>query len=149
MLGSYYDSTNKPNPNNSGWQFRDATGGPSAGTPGASAYARALVAALINDVQRPAFWDGSTPPQPAQVNRVEQATLTFPGGFGIPALRSMTGSYTTLNQQVAANLVDYSDSDSWATVPSTVTWAAVPTTEIDYCGNEKVPYFNEWPAGSL
>jgi len=143
MLGSYYDSTNKPNPNSSGWQFRDATGGPSAGTPGASAYARALVAALINDVQRPAFWDGSTPPQPAQVNRVEQATLTFPGGFGIPALRSMTGSYTTLNQQVAANLVDYSDSDSWATVPSTVTWAAVPTTEIDYCGNEKVPYFNE------
>ena len=137
-LGSYYDGTFKPNPAASGWEYGDT-----GGTANSSAYARALVAALINTDDRPEFWDGETPPRPNVVERVDQTTPSFPAVFGIPALRSMTGAYGTLNQQVAANLVDYCDSDSWASVPATVTWSAVPAAEIDYCGNEKVPYFNE------
>lgn len=137
-LGSYYDGTYKPNPAASGWEYGDA-----GGTANSSAYAQALVAALINTDDRPDFWDGASPPRPKVVERVDRTTHTFPSVFGIPALRSMTGAYGTLNQQVAANLVDYCDSDSWATVPATLTWSAVPAAEIDYCGNEKVPYFNE------
>lgn len=137
-LGDYYDSTNKPDPDNSGWEYGDI-----GGTANSSAYARALVAALVNDDQRPEFRDGTDPTKPAAVARADRAVATFPAGFGIPALKNMTGSYATLNQQVAANLVDYCDSDSYATVPATAIWTAVPAAEIDYCGNEKVPYFNE------
>ncbi|MDY0176823.1 MAG: hypothetical protein RBT25_08015 [Lentisphaeria bacterium] len=135
-LGGYYDDvSNKFIPANSGWEFGD--GGE---TSNSSEYAVALVDALVGTSQRPEFWDNSgVKPEPAEVERVVGSA--FPADFGIPALRAMSGSYPTLNKQVAANLVDYCDSDSWATKPSGVTWNS--TDEPEYIGNEKVPYFNE------
>ncbi|MDQ0291067.1 hypothetical protein [Oligosphaera ethanolica] len=57
----------------------------------------------------------------------------------IPYLNSIVDtSGASLAHQVAANMVDFCDSDSFATTDAT--WAgAVPT----YCGNERVAYGNE------
>ena len=126
---SYY-SGNNPDPEKSGWQHPTAT----SGTAGASDYARNLVHALRKDSQP--FRDASD--NPADVIRIEETTV--PASFsGIPWLDKLTPD--TCRLQVAANLVDYCDSDSWATIPDDVTWTS--TEEPAYCGNEKVPYFNE------
>ncbi|NMA42137.1 MAG: hypothetical protein GX946_02000 [Oligosphaeraceae bacterium] len=133
-LGSYYTTAGgtHPNPATSGWQHPSESG-----TANASAYARSLAAALRSGSQP--FWNTSVdPPEPADVNRISGATI--PADFsGIPWLNTLQPD--SVRPQVAANLVDYCDSDSWATIPNTVTWTS--TTEPEYCGNEKVPYFNE------
>lgn len=132
---SYYDSDSKPVPAASGWQHPTEA----AGTSAAATYARNLVAWLIGSTQRAPFWSDANrtvlnPPPAFQNQAAPLAT------FGIPALRTMTGSYSTLTQQIAANLVDFCDGDSFAT--TNTPWNT--TTEPAYCGNEQVPYFNEF-----
>lgn len=143
-LGSYYSGSH-PNPAATSWQHPEPT---KIGTANASAYARSLATALQNASQP--FWELVTPvTDPPKyklkdVNRIIGTTI--PDGpdpedvfSGIPWLSTLIPA--TARSQVAANLVDYCDSDSWATIPDTVTWTS--TTEPEYCGNEKVPYFNE------
>ncbi len=130
-LGSYYGGGGHPHPPSSGWQHPTE-----AGTANAANYARNLASALKQAAQQ--FWDITTPGIPNTVKRINHPG--FPGSFsGIPWLGTLTPA--TARPQAAANLVDYCDSDSWATIPAGVTWTS--TTEPAYCGNEKVPYFNE------
>ncbi len=78
------------------------------------------------------FWNSATPPQPTAVGHPTSATSSG----GIPWLGTLTGTNPNLRKQVAANLVDFCDSDSAATTD----YAADSAT---YVGLEKVPYVNE------
>lgn len=64
----------------------------------------------------------------------------------IPAIAAMRNAANgDISQQVAANLIDYSDADSYATLPAGCDWSLGESADEPpaYCGNEKVPYFNE------
>ena len=88
---------------------------------------------------QPAFWDTSTtPPQPAAVPATSK---------GIPWLLSISevdGAGNPVRNQVAANLIDYCDTDSEATTDVVVaSGGPKPTTTPTYVGLERVPYINE------
>ena len=111
-----------------GWQHPSENG-----TVAAANYARGLAAALLNHSQP--FWDTTKPNEPAAVKRITETTVP-PDFSGIPWLSTLTPA--TARPQVAANMVDFCDSDNYATTDAT--WTGTPPT---YCGNEKVPYINE------
>lgn len=91
------------------------------------------------------FWDTSTTP----------ATITAVATDRVPWLTALvkTDGTTSVTNQVAANLIDYSDADDTATsdyVPATGGWPLNPPNPgvVDpptatYVGLEEVPYVNE------
>ncbi len=130
--GTYY-SSNKPDPEGS-WQ--DSTGG--------FTYAQTLVEALTSTSERPTFWKASHSGSSRSIDDVNDVPEPAAASttFGIPYLYGKT--------QIAANLVDYSDDDDYATWDMTTgdiqdlfnVNAALPDGP-EYFGNERVAYFNE------
>ncbi len=109
-------------------------------------YANELIDALCGDSQRELFYsDYST-------QELEDSP-GFSGGtpdenFGIPHLNSLGAT----GRQIAANMVDFCDQDSYATLPKFTidpgdnikNYLLRIEDDIEFCGNEKVPYFNEF-----
>ena len=132
-----------------GWEDSDTVSGISFNKQhylsSTSPFANDLIDALCGDSERELFFSNYT-------NMELAASPIFQSGstskFGIPHLHSLGA----LGKQIAANMIDFCDEDSFATLPE-VTIKSGDTIkdyllkikdDIEYCGNEKVPYFNEF-----
>lgn len=137
-IEAYWDSTNKIERQRfdlSGYEWRSGTAGngwDDIWETDALTSRRFLVDKLVNSVERPAFYDEENPAD------VKKPTGTFDSGtgFGIPGITT----------QIAANMVDFCDSDSYATYKITATdlLAVTADSEVTYFGNDYAPYINEF-----
>ena len=100
--------------------------------------ARRLVTELVGSSSRQAF-SGTSPAEP-NYSLTDDDPAT--GGFGIPYLVGMRDDGgKDVSRQVAANMVDFCDSDDTPTYPKPAQWDK--DSEPDYFGNERLSYINE------
>jgi hypothetical protein len=119
------------NPVRSGWHHE-----------GTIVAAQDLVEALVGATARAPFY--SDPERKTLAS--SPGVLTDEGDisedFGIPHLYAIEANTSNLGKQIAANMIDFCDGDSEATYfPSSFNIDS--EDEPEYCGNEKVAYFNE------
>lgn len=118
---SFYNSNNEPISTNEGcgWYTADATDARN----------------LINDLRNPAKTE------------FVKATVNTDMATSIPFLATMVGRdgnrINPVDKQVAANMIDFCDSDSAATIDPFFDFYGNEPGIPEYCGNEKVAYFNE------
>ncbi|MBR4673999.1 MAG: hypothetical protein IKP00_05990 [Victivallales bacterium] len=148
-IEAYWDGTNERQRFDiTGAEWRpDADNAWEDGTVNSQEYANDLLEALCADSVREQFFQDYQTKELVSSPQVKTSPFSADSGFGIPHLNSLGNT----GKQIAANMIDFCDNDSFATLPplfqnkeALLSLDDASSGNFIYCGNERVPYFNEF-----